>query len=798
MTSTRPSWWPTIEKLCRKAAERPLGTLLEHETYELLTAMGCQVPAHVFVPHGSDPALADYSLLTGDQVVLKVAHPAILHKSDMAGVMVVPNEPGAIAAGVARIESNTAGVARIEANTDDRRGADDPSHGVLACHKVDYPATLGSELIVSLRISPALGPVLYFGLGGVDTELMGAAIPKPLAIVSAHGQDEASLRQMLRSHWVYPKLAGYRGQAALVDEALLLEVLLALTRLGNAVHAYGREAGFSLSELEINPLALTASGPMPLDAVLHAGPAGAEPAPARPLDQIDALLKPKRLAVVGVSKRKNLGRIILRNILRNGITPGQVTVLKHGLAEIDGCRCVPTLEDLDEPVDLLVVAVEASRVPDIVATVEASGKARGVLLISSGLGEKSGTEHLAARVTQCIKDSRAAGRGASDNGARTTDNGFGALYNGGNSLGIISRPASLDTMFNPPAKLPPNDSPLDNVALISQSGAFMITRMSKQGTLRPRYAISLGNQIDLTLSDYLHWLVEHDPVQVLACYVEGFKDHDGLRFLDGVRKARAAGRDVVVYKAGRTAAGQASSASHSASIAGDYDTAVALLKQAGAWVCQSIGEFEDALTMLSFFNGKRPTGRRIAAISNAGFESVAMGDNASGIELVDYAPATKDKLKAALSRAKINALVDVRNPLDVTPMADDSIWEDCVRAMIEDPATDAALISIVPLTPAMQTLPPGDSHHDDCNSDQALPARLKPWLAKASLPILVTIDSGTLYDPYVRLFQEAGVPVLREADRGMRVMNHYLRYACPQVCLSLTQTGNRVHAAQQI
>ena len=89
-----------------------------------------------------------------------------------------------------------------------------------------------------------------------------------------------------------------------------------------------------------------------------AAPAPALPAP-RPLARVRNLLEPRSIAVMGVSEKLNPGRIILQNVLREGFDPAAVTVIKPGTEAIDGCRCVPTLDDLPAPVDLLVLSVSA-------------------------------------------------------------------------------------------------------------------------------------------------------------------------------------------------------------------------------------------------------------------------------------------------------------------------------------------------------------------------------------------------------------------------------------------------------
>ena len=89
--------------------------------------------------------------------------------------------------------------------------------------------------------------------------------------------------------------------------------------------------------------------------------------------------------------------------------------------------------------------------------------------------------------------------------------------------------------------------------MLSQSGAFMITRISQNPWLDPRYMLALGNQTDLTHGDMLAWFAELPEIETIGIYIEGFKDGDGLDFARAVRKAVRNGKQVVVYKSGKTA-----------------------------------------------------------------------------------------------------------------------------------------------------------------------------------------------------------------------------------------------------
>jgi acyl-CoA synthetase (NDP forming) len=477
----------------------------------------------------------------------------------------------------------------------------------------------------------------------------------------------------------------------------------------------------------------------------------------RPVHKLKHLLEPSSAAIIGVSEKLNPGHIILNNLIREGFDRARISVIKPGSDTIEGCRCYPDVASLPERVDVLVLAVSAAQAPDVVADVIEQRKAESLIVIPGGLEEKKGTEHLTSRMRKAL--------------ARARESEWrGPLINGGNCLGIRSLPGHYDTMFIPEHKMPVPGGPVSPVAFISQSGAFAISRMSKL-PLNPKYAITLGNQMDLTIGDYLTYLKDDRDIRVFAVYVEGFARLDGWQFLKAADEIVSSGRTVILYRAGRTAAGALASASHTASIAGDYAVTRALAQSAGVVVAETLQDYEDLIKLFAWLGDKAVGGWRLGAISNAGFECVAIADNLGRFDLPTFDDMTTARLESIFKSARIDSVVDVHNPLDLTPMAGDAAYEDVVRAVLYASSIDVAIVGCVPLTPAMNTLPAGAAHREDLTKDDSFANRMvrlkhatiKPWVA--------VVDAGKVYDPLVAMLEAHQVPTFREADRALRLFN---------------------------
>ena len=481
--------------------------LLETEALAFARHLGLGVPVHRTVTSAREAAAVDLGVFPSDRLVIKVLSSEILHKSDVGGVTVVRKEPRAVTAAVAAMAERFAG---------------QEVAGFSLHEHVAHDASFGGELLLGMRWTAEFGPVVTVGPGGLYAELLSAsfAAGHGIAILSPalHGGAPERIAAALARPITAAVTGTLRGQRPRIAADRLVEILARFLTL--AADAMPEE----IAEFEINPLVFRDGEPVALDALLRRGGPGRslEPAAPRPVEKIERLLRPRSIAVIGVSEKRNPGRVILENILRAGFDRNRVTVVKPGSESIAGCRSVPDIASLPGRMDLIVLAIGAAQVPAAVDEIVARQKAESLILIPGGLGERSGSEAHVDRVRASVAAAR-------------EKSWRGPVVNGGNCLGVRSLPGRFDTLFIPRHKLrfagqkaPVGRTPL---AVISQSGALAVAKASKLWTLDPRYVVTVGNQIDLTVGDYLTYLKDDRSVEVFACYLEGFRPLDGRRFL---------------------------------------------------------------------------------------------------------------------------------------------------------------------------------------------------------------------------------------------------------------------------
>jgi indolepyruvate ferredoxin oxidoreductase beta subunit len=768
-----------FERTLLRAYEEGRRPLYEHEVYMLIELIGAiSPPRYVFVPKDSLISREALDQFPGERVVLKIVSQDVAHKSDVDGISFVPKDYETVRRELERLVARHAPTAHVE--------------GVLVVEFVERTQPgFGNELFVGVRATREFGPVIAAGLGGVDTEYLASKMKPGIAVAKACALDTPAeeFLELFKKTAAYDVLSGRaRGHRRIVSDGELLRCFRAFISLARHFCIDRGAEGPDVAELEVNPFAFRQQRMVPLDGRGRLGPAAKRPLP-RPIDNVRRLLEPRSIAVLGVSSTAaNFGRIILNNIQRCGFPAKHLHVVKEKEKQVDGVACVPSIKDLPEPVDLLVVAAPATAVPQITRDVVASGRVRAVILIPGGLGETEGSTDIEKEIRLAIA------------GGRTEPDG-GPVFLGPNCMGVRSRAGRYDTFFIPQSKLDTRwSAPPRRVALISQSGAFIVSRLSNLETLDPALTVSLGNQLDLSLADVVQAVGERDDIDVIGVYIEGFNNLDGLDFVRAVRRITASGKTVIFYKAGRTPSGRSAAAGHTASVAGDYDVCTAAAANAGALVVETFKAFEQLLYTATTLHDKPVGGLRLGAISNAGFETVGMADATIGedyrLDTATLSEASKQRLVAVLAAHKLDKLVNARNPLDVNPMASDQVYEDCLRVLLESPEVDAVVASLVPLSPQMLTTP------EEIAQPGSLVERLPKLFARATKPVVVNVDAGSLYEPMVKALRAAGVPVFRSADEAVRALGRYLCHrrqwqTSPLPTLPLGKGGERPSAARR-
>lgn len=703
----------------------PLAFVPETEAYALLAAAGVQPPRHGTVG-------AELPLAAGEPVVLKGLGEELWHKSELGCVRFLALDPAVLTREAEAMRT------RMEA----------AGHRWLAglvCERLTLrrQADLPSEGFVSLSRSEA-GWVLLCGCGGLQAEALAELAPPcrwPLAAVTPDDALRELEAHLLGRIW----LGRLRGTQPLTTTEQLRAFLQALWRLSAVAEADG------LTLLELNPVALDPTGtPRPLDAVGRRV-SRPVPLPAPPGDFLRVLRTPRRIALAGVSQQPGgVGRTILENLRRYGLPPEDLVLIKPGHDTFLDLPCLPDVSSLrSQPVDLLILALPA---PAAVATLqqllEQGGGAPVVALVSGGIGDGADTAGFGTALSAALCVARQSGR-------------WTPAVLGPNFLGHWVPASRLDTSFIPIEKIAAPDARGGRLTLLSQSGAFLLGRRSRQPRLRFDLGISLGNQLDVSLADVLTELAAEPQPGPVACYVEGFAPGQIERVARAAATLTRRGARVLLHRAGRTAEGRAAAASHTGAMAGDLTLERALLERSGVRFSDSLAEFDAALAWLAAFPWLA-TGP-VGLVTNAGFESVN-GSDLFGPRLCAAAldEKTRARLQDLLAAHRLDGLVAPRLPLDLTPMAGEPAFLAAVDLLL--PQVAALVVGLVPFTRNLTT-------HGEAAA--AFTRSLAALAQRHERPLAVAVDAGPDYAGYRAAFAAAGLPVfdrVEDALLGLRAL----------------------------
>ncbi len=460
-------------------------------------------------------------------------------------------------------------------------------------------------------------------------------------------------------------------------------------------------------------------------------PAAVGPAPAVDLGR---MMRPASVAVVGATDRPgSYAAETLLNLQLIGF-PGPVWGVNPRRREVLGRECVPTVADLPEPVDAVVVAIPAAGVAAAIDQAGARG-CGGAVVFSAGFGEvESGRQHHRDVVAAAQR--------------------HGLPVCGPNCNGIVS-PHSRIALWGDALSVPEGGP----VALVSQSGNVAVNALATRRGLRFHTVIASGNQAVLTAADYLEFLAVEDGVGAIALYLE---DDGTPRLVDGLAACAQAGVPVVVLKVGRSAAGARAAAAHSGALAGNQRVFRSLVQEAGAVWADDVHELlELAKTIAVRRTGRprTPAGDGLAIMTCSGGDSAQSADEAHrlGLELPALAPETCVRLAELLPAA-----ATVANPLDYTAM----IWGDVaalgelVRVLGEDPSIGQVLV--------FYDQPHGLSGAAEeswraVREGVMLGARLSPVLTLVSSTLPELLDDAAAAE-----FHAAGVPAVAGLRTGLR------------------------------
>lgn len=441
------------------------------------------------------------------------------------------------------------------------------------------------------------------------------------------------------------------------------------------------------------------------------------------------LLRPRSIAMIGASSDPSRGNgRTLRYLIEGGFA-GPVFAINPRRKEVQGQKSWRSMAELPQPVDAVIVALPSADVPQALRECAAAG-ARSAIVFAGGFAE-TGEE----------------GRRAQDTISRIArDAGMPVL--GPNSLGVYDARARSFMTFS--SMFEEGYAEGGRIGMVTQSGGWggQARRLACERGMSIVQWASTGNECDVDAAEVLHAMALDEDIDVILLYLEGIRH--GRRMIEALETARARRKPVVAIKVGRTPAGQAAAASHTASLTGEDRVFDAVCRHFGVHRADSIEELLDVAyaAQHAIQHERMPRGPSTTILSPSGGFAVHMTDQLirHGLQLPSPPPAVQQ----ALLQMMPNASVD--NPVDVTGQVLNRLSDfgQALDWLLEGPRYDAAdvFVGMAGAAPALR---------DQWLATLAETARKHPhkWLG---VSVLAKPD-------LVHQYEEAGYAVFEDTSR---------------------------------
>jgi acyl-CoA synthetase (NDP forming) len=472
-------------------------------------------------------------------------------------------------------------------------------------------------------------------------------------------------------------------------------------------------------------------------------------------NKMEYLLRPRSVVIVGASqKRGSIGNNTVRNFVELDYK-GNVYCVNPRYEELEGFPCFPSVADVPGEVDVAIIAVPGAFVENAIKEC-ADKKVSYVVIFSAGFAEmgEEGKQKQEEIKKICNEQN--------------------ISVIGPNTMGITNVTDKINLSFSTVDSLKWIQG---NVGLVSQSGATGHTILNKgeDEKLGFAYMITTGNQLNTTTLDVMEFLLEDEKTEIIAAYMEAVPSGEQLKDIGA--RALQQHKPIVVYKSGRSEAGQKAALSHTASLTGSSKSFELVAKKYGL---VSVDNIEEIIDALKAFNGKKyPQGNRVATVVISGATGIMIADQLAEYnqELVPLSDQTKNRLREVVAD-----YLPVDNPVDIasTLMLNPYIYKHCIQTLAEAEEVDSIIAH----------LPLGKSNGGLNFAKDVID------VAKTTDKPIIVLTTGSEEDlsPVRNYLNENKVPAFSSVVSAAKSLNYLLSYenilAEKEILATISDAGN--------
>ncbi len=680
----------SVKKVFEETIQTDHKVITEELSKSILKTYGVKVPPFALVTSAEEAVKQAKKI--GFPLVMKVVSPQILHKTDVGGVKV----------GLDNVNDVKKTFKDMYGRLSKKKGVD--VKGIL----LEKMVPKGVELIVGVQNDPQFGPVIMVGLGGIMTEVMKDVAFRMLPITTS---DAKSMLNELKGSKL---LKGFRGSPP-IDLNMVSKMLVQIGKLGMENADY-------INSIDFNPVVVYPKSHFVVDAkiILNDKIKKNSISKAKPnIESMESFFTPESVALVGASATPGkIGNSVLVALGKQDYK-GKVYPINPKQESILGIKCYPSLDAINEKVDLVVVCIDLAECGPIMKTCANKG-IHNVVIVSGGGKELGGD------------------RAAMEAEVKELSLKHKIRVIGPNCIGMFNAANRLDCAFQGQERMV--RSKLGNVAFFSQSGTMGISMLESADVFGLSKMISFGNRSDVDEADMI-WYAANDPqTKVVGLYVEGFGD--GRKFINTAKRVmKEKKKPIIIWKSGRTEAGAKQAASHTGSLGGSNAIIMGAFKQAGII---SVDSYQELVGVLKALAWQPPAkGNRVAMTSNGA------GPMIGGIDQLERLGLTIGKLSPELlkkMKERFPPTVPIHNgnPADVGGGANADDYRFVIQQFLDEKNIDIAMPWFV---------------FQDDPLEETIVEYLAELSNKKQKPILAGGNGGPYTEKMTKLIEANNVPV---------------------------------------
>ncbi|MDO8641730.1 MAG: acetate--CoA ligase family protein [Nitrosarchaeum sp.] len=680
----------SVKKIFEETIQTDHKVITEELSKSILKTYGIKVPPFALVTSAEEAVKQAKKI--GFPLVMKVVSPQILHKTDVGGVKV----------GLDNVNDVKKTFKDMYGRLSKKKGVE--VKGIL----LEKMVPKGVELIVGIQNDPQFGPVIMVGLGGIMTEVMKDVAFRMLPITTS---DAKSMLNELKGSAL---LKGFRGSEP-IDTNMVAKMLVQIGKLGVDNADY-------INSVDFNPVVVYPKSHFVVDAkiILDKEIKKNSISKAKPnIESMESFFTPESVALVGASATPGkIGNSVLVALGKQDYK-GKVYPINPKQESILGIKCYPSLDAINEKVDLVVVCIDLAECGPIMKTCANKG-IHNVVIVSGGGKELGGD------------------RAAMEAEVKELSLKHKIRVIGPNCIGMFNAANRLDCAFQGQERMV--RSKLGNVAFFSQSGTMGISMLESADVFGLSKMISFGNRSDVDEADMI-WYAANDPqTKVIGLYVEGFGD--GRKFINTAKRVmKEKNKPIIIWKSGRTEAGAKQAASHTGSLGGSNAIIMGAFKQAGII---SVDSYQELVGVLKALAWQPPAkGNRVAMTSNGAGPMIGGIDQLERLGLT-IGKLSPEPLKKMKERFPPTVPIHNGNPADVGGGANADDYRFVIQQFLDEKNIDIAMPWFV---------------FQDDPLEETIVEYLAELSNKKQKPILAGGNGGPYTEKMIKLIEANNIPV---------------------------------------